>query len=55
VINAGLPPQHPGDGATPVATVGWLPKLGTAFYPYPSDDPEAPGAAGSSSRPTTAA
>ncbi|MFE6555073.1 hypothetical protein ACFYOF_33465 [Streptomyces sp. NPDC007148] len=41
VINAGLPPQHPGDDASPVATVGWLPKLGTAFYPYPDDDPEA--------------
>jgi hypothetical protein len=55
VINAGLPPQHPGDGATPVATVGWLPKLGTAFYPYPNDDPDAPDAARPSSRPTTAA
>jgi hypothetical protein len=41
VVNAGLLPQHPGDGASPVATVGWLPKLGTAFYPYPGDDPEA--------------
>ncbi|MFG1806255.1 hypothetical protein [Streptomyces sp. NPDC049040] len=38
VINAGLPPQHPGDGASPVSTVGWLPKLGTAFYPYPHDE-----------------
>jgi hypothetical protein len=45
VINAGLPPQHPGDGDAPVATVGWLPKLGTAFYPYPDDDPAAPAAA----------
>jgi hypothetical protein len=45
VINAGLPPQHPGDGDSPVATVGWLPKLGTAFYPYPDDDPAAPAAA----------
>jgi hypothetical protein len=42
VINAGLPPQHPGDGTKPVATVGWLPKLGTAFYPYPGDDPQEP-------------
>ncbi|MEU3985126.1 hypothetical protein AB0F77_34535 [Streptomyces sp. NPDC026672] len=41
VINAGLPPQHPGDGDSPVATVGWLPKLGTAFYDYPDDDPDA--------------
>ncbi|WUH93672.1 hypothetical protein OG900_28545 [Streptomyces sp. NBC_00433] len=40
VINAGLPPQHPGDDTSPVATVGWLPKLGTAFYPYPDDDPD---------------
>lgn len=40
VINAGLPPQHPGEG-TPIATVGWVPKLGTEFYPYPDDDPEA--------------
>lgn len=29
-------------GDEPVATVGWLPKLGTAFYPYPNDDPQAP-------------
>jgi hypothetical protein len=41
VLNAGLPPQHPGEDLSPVATVGWLPKLGTAFYPYPDDDPEA--------------
>jgi hypothetical protein len=40
VVNAGLPPQHPGDGDAPVATVGWTPKLGTAFYPYPHDDPD---------------
>lgn len=55
VINAGLPPQHPGDGAMPVATVGWLPKLGTAFYPYPDDDPQAPDAAYPSSRSSTVA
>lgn len=42
VINAGLPPQRPGDGTKPVATVGWLPKLGTTFYPYPGDDPQEP-------------
>ncbi|NUP35602.1 MAG: hypothetical protein HOY76_00925 [Streptomyces sp.] len=42
VIAAGLPPQHPGDDLSPVGTVGWLPKLGTAFYPYPGDDPDAP-------------
>ncbi|KIF76784.1 hypothetical protein QR77_28785 [Streptomyces sp. 150FB] len=34
VINAGLPPQHPADGTDPIATVGWLPKLGTEYYPY---------------------
>ncbi|MEW2549888.1 hypothetical protein AB0910_29680 [Streptomyces sp. NPDC047002] len=34
LVNAGLPPQHPGDGTRPVATVGWLPKLGTEYYPY---------------------
>ncbi|MEC3992588.1 hypothetical protein VSR01_03105 [Actinacidiphila sp. DG2A-62] len=55
VINAGLPPQHPGDGSTPIATVGWLPKLGTAFYPYPHDDPDAAGAARPSSRPAESA
>jgi len=38
VVNAGLPPQHPGDGDQPVSTVGWLPKLGTAFYPYPDQE-----------------
>ena len=41
VVNAGLPPQHPTDGK-PLATVAWGPKLGTAFYPYPGDDPAAP-------------
>ncbi|MFF1837387.1 hypothetical protein ACFVXE_24740 [Streptomyces sp. NPDC058231] len=39
VINAGLPPQRP-EADAPIATVGWLPKLGTAFYPYPHDDPD---------------
>jgi hypothetical protein len=42
VVNAGLPPQHPTDGTRPIATVGWLPKLGTEFYPYPDDAAAAP-------------
>jgi len=46
VVNAGLPPQRPDEDQTPLLTVGWLPKLGTAFYPYPHDDPEAPATTG---------
>jgi hypothetical protein len=42
VVNAGLPPRQPGDSTEPIATVGWLPKLGTEFYPYPNDDKGAP-------------
>jgi hypothetical protein len=38
VVNAGLPPRRPDDGTRPVSTVGWLPKTGTEFYPYPGDD-----------------